>query len=390
MAIQADAAEAALFPRFSSAEFARRHNAIREAIDRERLDALLVYGLPGSVEVSWLVNYIPLSPCWLIFSRRGEPSLHLHFYNHIFCARAQAIIDDIRAYRSPATASVADHLRERGLEKSRIGMVSSNWISHNDFVDLQRCLPDATLSEFGPPFTAIRWVKSEEEMPFVRRSGRLTDLTCEALERELRPGLSEFDIRAIVTGAFEPHESDPGIHFIASTSMHEPDRCVPWQRPTPRTIARGSVVITEITVSYWGYATQIHRPFASAEEPAPVYRQLFDAALECYESVRSICRPGTTSEEIVAATACIEERGFSTHDSVFHGERGKFPELGTRSAWHELEPWRLVENMVHVIQPNPVTRDFRAGLQLGAAVIVRPGGGESLHNYPFKFPVCGA
>jgi hypothetical protein len=45
--------------------------------------------------------------------------------------------------------------------------------------------------------------------------------------------------------------------------------------------------------------------------------------------------------------------------------------------------------MVHVIQPNPVTRDLRAGLQLGAAVLVKPAGGEALHNYPFKFPVCG-
>jgi len=37
----------------------------------------------------------------------------------------------------------------------------------------------------------------------------------------------------------------------------------------------------------------------------------------------------------------------------------------------------------------PITRDFKAGLQLGAAVIVKPDGGEPLHNYPFKFPVCG-
>ena len=49
----------------------------------------------------------------------------------------------------------------------------------------------------------------------------------------------------------------------------------------------------------------------------------------------------------------------------------------------------MVENMVHIIQPNPITRDFKAGLQLGAAVIVKPDGGEPLHNYPFKFPVCG-
>jgi hypothetical protein len=111
--------------------------------------------------------------------------------------------------------------------------------------------------------------------------------------------------------------------------------------------------------------------------------------LECYEDIRKICKPGTTSEEIIAASSVIEENGFTTYDSVFHGEVGKSPELGTRSAAHPVEPWTLVENMVHVIQPNPITRDFKAGLQLGAAVIVKPDGGESLHNYPFKFPVCG-
>jgi hypothetical protein len=40
---------------------------------------------------------------------------------------------------------------------------------------------------------------------------------------------------------------------------------------------------------------------------------------------------------------------------------------------------------------NPIRspQDFKAGLQLGAAVVVKPSGGEPLHNYPFKFPVCG-
>jgi Xaa-Pro aminopeptidase len=171
--------------------------------------------------------------------------------------------------------------------------------------------------------------------------------------------------------------------------MDQPDRFVPWQKPTPRVIEAGSVVITELTVSYWGYSTQIHRPFAITREPPPLYRKLFDTALECYENIRKICKPGTTSEALIAASSVIEENGFTTYDSVFHGEAGKSPELGTRSAAHPVEPWTLIQNMVHVIQPNPITPDFKVGLQLGAAVIVKPDGGESLHNYPFKFPVCG-
>ena len=63
------------------------------------------------------------------------------------------------------------------------------------------------------------------------------------------------------------------------------------------------------------------------------------------------------------ASGRTDENGFTNYDSVFYGKAGKAPELGTRSATHSVEPGTLVENMVHVIQPNPITPDFKAGLQ---------------------------
>jgi Xaa-Pro dipeptidase len=379
-----------LFPQFSAAEVARRNAAVRSAMDEANLDAVLFYGGPGSPEISYLTNYLPASPCWLIWPRDGEPVLFLHFYNHVPCTREMSTVGDVRGYGPSPTATLDTELRTRGLAKAKLGIVSLNAVPYNQFNDLQARLPDVAFSEFGRAYNAIRWVRSEEEVVFLRRSGYLTDLACEALQRELRPGLNEFEIRSIITNAYNDQESDPGIHFVATTSMAQPDRFVPWQRVTPRVLSKGDVVITELTVSYWSYSTQIHRPFAIAAEPAPVYRDLFDAAYECYRNIRSICKPGTTSEQIVAASAVIEERGFDTFDSVFHGERGKFPEIGTASSQHPPEPWTLRENMVHVIQPNPIMRDRTAGLQLGSAIIVRPDGGEALHDYPFAFPICGA
>jgi Xaa-Pro aminopeptidase len=377
------------FPRFSEAEYARRYGAVREAMEGENLDAILISGARGSSEVHYLANYLAQSPCWLLFPREGEPACFIHFFNHQPCAKAQSVVEDIRWYGPSPIETLAEEIRRRDLQKSKIGLVSLRSIAHGHFTGLQHLLPGTAFVEFGPQLNRIRRVRSEEELVYLRRSGYLTDLACEALEQRLRPGLTEHEILSIVYGAYIKHGGDPGIHFIATTHMDEPDRFVPWQRTTPRVVEAGSVVITELTVSYWGYSTQIHRPFAIGREPSPLYRKLFDVALECYENVRRICKPGTTSAEIVAATSVIEENGFTAYDSVFHGEAGKSPELGTRSAAHPLEPWTLIENMVHVIQPNPITRDFRAGLQLGAAVVVRPEGGEPLHNYPFKFPVCG-
>ena len=315
--------------------------------------------------------------------------MFIHFFNHQPCAKAQSTINDVRWYGPAPIPTLAAEIRRRDLAKARIGLVSMRGMAHGHVTELQRLFPEAEFVEFGPAFGRIRRVRSEEELGYLRRSGYLTDLACEALEEHLKPGLTEHDILSIVYSSYIKNGGEPGIHFIATTRMDQPDRFVPWQKPTPRVIEPGSVVITELTVSYWSYSTQIHRPFAIAKEPSPLYRKLFDTALECYENIRKICKPGTTSEEIIAASSVIEDNGFTTYDSVFHGEAGKSPELGTRSAAHPVEPWTLVENMVHIIQPNPITRDFKAGLQLGAAVVVKPDGGEPLHNYPFKFPVCG-
>jgi Xaa-Pro aminopeptidase len=378
-----------LFPRFSDREYDRRHGAIRAAMSNDHLDAILISGARGSSEVAYLSNYQAQSPCWLLFPRQGDATVFIHFFNHQPCAKAQSIMADVRWYGPTPMPTLVEEINKRGLSKSKIGLVSMRSMAYGNVMELQRQLPEAEFVEFGPQFGKIRRVRSEAELVYLRKSGFLTDLACEALENNLRAGLTEQDVLAIVYNAYLKNGGDPGIHFIATTNMDSPDRFVPWQRQSSRVLEKGSVVITELTVSYWGYSTQIHRPFAIAKEPSPTYRKLFDAAYECYESVRQICKPGCTSEQIVAATSVIEANGFTSYDSVFHGEAGKAPELGTKSAAHPLEKWTLEENMVHVIQPNPITKDFTAGLQLGAAVVVKPGGGEALHNYPFKFPVCG-
>jgi Xaa-Pro aminopeptidase len=378
-----------LYPRFSEGEYARRYRAIREAMAKEGLDAILISGARGSAEVHYLSNYLAQSPCWLFFPREGAPTVFIHFFNHQPCAKAQSIIRDVRWYGPAPVPTLAQEIRARELAKSKIGLVSMRSMAYGHVTELKRLFPEVDWVEFGPAFSRIRRVRSEEELAYFRRSGYLTDLACEALEEHLSPGLTEHDILSIVYSSYIKNGGEPGIHFIATTRMDQGDRFVPWQKTTPRVVEAGSVVITELTVTYWGYSTQIHRPFAIAREPSLLYRKLFDTALECYENIRKICKPGTTSEELIAASSVIEDNGFTSYDSVFHGEAGKTPELGTRSAAHPLEPWTLIENMVHIIQPNPITRDFTAGLQLGAAVIVKPDGGEPLHNYPFKFPVCG-
>lgn len=62
----------------------------------------------------------------------------------------------------------------------------------------------------------------------------MTDLACIALEQRLHPGMNEQEILGVIYDAYLKHGGDPGIHFIASTRMDEPDRFVPWQRANER------------------------------------------------------------------------------------------------------------------------------------------------------------
>ena len=379
------------YPRFSEQEYERRFNAIRGLMDRENLQALVLHGGPGAQgAIPYLSNYIPRSPAWLVYPREGDPTLFLHFFNHIPCTKVISLFSDVRCYWPSAPKAVADRLKSLGMGRGRIGVIGlGNSIPYSQFVALQKQVPEVEFVDASKQFNEIRWIRSEEELGWFRRSAYLTDLTCELLERKIRPGISEYDLSAIVHEAFLPDGGSMGIHFIAATPMSAPERFIPWQFLTPRTLQAGDAVITEITISYWGYGAQIHRPFAVAAEPTPLYRQLFDVALECFERVRRVMKPGSTSEEVMEATSIIEERGFTVYDSLVHGEGGRNPELGTKTSAHTFEPFTFQENMVIVIQPNPVTKDFQAGLQLGSAVVVKPGGAVPLHNYPFKFPVCG-
>jgi len=272
-----------------------------------------------------------------------------------------------------------------------IGVVGlSDSIPFGQFSTLQAELPDANFVDLSRPYDEIRWVRSPEELEWFKKSAYLTDLTCESLENNIRPGLTWRDLTRMVYEAHFPHGGSPGITYLSSTSMETPTRFIPWQFASGNTIRKGDIVLTEITISYWGYDAQIHRPFAVASKPTLIYKELFDVAYQCFEKVRKALRPDATSKQVVEASSIIEESGFTVYDSLLHGERGQNPELGTASSPHAFEEFKFEENMVMVIQPNPVDEKKGVGLQLGAAVVIKPGGSKCLHHYPFKFTVCWA
>lgn len=373
--------------RFSDTEYARRYAAIRRVLAEQGAAAVVCYGaraMPGFIE--YLSDFVPRHEAYLVVPQQGALTLYVQLYNHVPNARRISILPDTRWGGADSIQAVANHLRELGLTSGRIGLAGP--VPFQKYLALQRAMPDVEWVDLTGPLVRLRWVKSEEELNLMRRAAGLTDTAVAALIDQVRPGMRDCDLPAILEAAVRPEGGQVDLAFIASTPMRDPSICVPAQNLSTREIQKGDVIITEIGIAKGGYAGQMQRPFTVQEAPTPEYRRLYDVALEAYRQIVDAVKPGATAEDVLAAADVIEKRGLTICDDLLHGFGGGYlaPILRTRQTAHgPTAPFVFEKNMCIVVQPNVITPDERMGVQLGQLHVVTNRGLESLHHYPLDF-----
>ncbi len=378
-------------PAFSATEYRRRWAAMDDLLERERVDGVVMFGSGGAdLAVQYLSGWPATREAWLVYRPGSTPALLVQFFNHVPNAQRVAVLDDVRWAGPSSAASVAEELTAQGLRGGRIGVVGGP--TFQSYSALASALPEARLVDVTPAFARLRQTKSEEEVAWLRRGAALSDASLAALEREVRPGLPEVELAAIVEEAYLRQGGQSYIHYFGVTPMGDPSRCVPAQRPSDRRVQAGDVLFCEISAQVWGYAGQILRTFAVAAEPTPLYRELHRVAEEAFEKICAILRDGATAADVVKAAGAIEDAGFTIRDDLLHGFGGGYlqPILRSRSSLHAPVPELTFRtDMTVVVQPNVITPDERAGVQFGELVRITEAGVERLHGYPGGFRRCG-
>ncbi len=368
------------FPRFTDDEFARRRTALIGAMQKAQVDHLVVCGEQrvGS-GVAWITGWPATTEALVIVSASEKNLMFMEWYNHFPLASRMVRHTDVKWGEHAGIAKVIDELQRRGAK--RVGFMGP--LSYRKGRQLESAFE--ALVEMNREYVELRLTKTPEELDWLRVGAAYSDAAIEALRHELRPGLTERDLWDVTERAYTRHGGTTQIHYFGVTSMAKPDCCVPRQFPENRTVQTGDCVFCEISGSFGDYPGQVLRTFTVGADPTPLYRDLYATAEAAFDAIAAVLRPGATPQQIIDVSGVIEKAGFTTCDDILHGYGGGYfpPVLGSQSRpAGRIPDITLQAGMTVVVQPNVITRDQRAGVQVGELVHITSHGFERLHKAP--------
>jgi Xaa-Pro aminopeptidase len=397
------ASQADIFPRFSDDEYARREAAVRREMAMRGLDAVIAVGDAGSrganhANVYWLTNWVDPMVAYVILTRDAGPFLFASNPLFLHSAQRAGRAAEITAAGMNPGPEIAARLADLGLAKSRIGIAGVRNIGRASIPSEHRdalieALPRAEFVDAIDVFIQARMIKSSEEVTWFERAAELTDRVIEYLAAEMRIGMPEYQLSALIHEAVLPEGGGVRLQFVGATPMSAPEIIFPWQYPSSRPLQRGDVLLTEISASWGGCSGQIQRPFAIGTEPTAEYQRLYELASGAYENMVRVLKSGATDKDVRDAAMFIEDAGYKTLDVLLHGWGMQIepPRVDLPGAMikRELGPVVFRESMLIVVQPHVVTPDEKRGLQAGGLVVIERDGARALQKYPMTFIKAG-
>jgi Xaa-Pro aminopeptidase len=397
-----------------SEERERRWNSLRGFLDGRGLSAVVVMGSrSGEPLDAYLSNWVP--GCIVIFPLKGEPTLLAPMIPEMLALTPETPenrrpwIRDLRA--GARGAAIAAVLQEKGLERSRIGVVGlgslrvdwEGWIPFKTWQRVLSGLPQADFQDVTAEFAELVMVKSPGELAYVRRAAGVLEEAAGEMVKTARVKATELDVYAAIQGAL----SKQGAYSPKFILRSGPNN-ISWEDPpwlfgvgSPRVLAPGDIVQAEIFAWFGGLEAQVQMSVAVPPVSEVNSRCAQLAGLAYEEGVRNL-KPGKTFAEVVKAMEAVLDRPdvwqltpliHSMNPMRCVGPTGlRIETVPGIEAYGRVGPGRirggevvLKPGMVFELEPNACIGSHR--INVGGTVIVTEQGSEPLNEISCRMRV---
>jgi Xaa-Pro aminopeptidase len=307
-------------------EFTERVRKIQQAMVKEQIDGLFVYGDEYRREnLRYVSNFWPIferGACCI--GRKGDPILAGAPEGERY-AREMCPWKDIRNIKEFACVSVPEEinyplatfssLREILGDTlnggSRLGVVGK-WDMPGPIFDRVRgALPKLEIVEADFILRELRLIKSENEIACLREAGRLACIGYKQLVATAVPGNTELQATGAAEGAARSAGAE-GIPFTDFGSGSRTDTVI--GRPTNKVIREGEMLSAGLAVQYQGYIATTQYPLV-AGKANDVQKRFLSTLFEAANVQLKYLRAGAISGEMVRAVKAVFDRhGLKKYD----------------------------------------------------------------------------
>jgi Xaa-Pro dipeptidase len=243
---------------------------------------------------------------------------------------------------------IAQGLKDSGIAAGRIGIEETIHFVFSD--GIAKAAPQSTLLSATPVTAGCRMIKTAHEIALMRLAAEVTLAVYEAVYYALREGMTEADVSALITKAYD-RMGFPGEASV----MADESTSSPHGSAMPQTIREGSIIMIDDGCTVEDYQSDITRTFVLGKAPEKnrdKMRSVFDIVHRAQSAALAAARPGGECGSVdAAARKVITDAGYGPDYKYFTHRLGH----GMGMDMHEW-PY-LVRGNATKLQPNMTTSD---------------------------------
>lgn len=298
-------------PAFERGEYQSRLGRTRAAMERQKIDALLVTKPPNLYYLTGARSAGGFAFQAAIITPERDP-VFLTRRNDEGTVRTWAWVDDVRSYRDTEDpfSLLRQTLVASGLAGKTIGL-EVDTLTYPRHQRLVQVLDDCRIADASDLVEELRLIKSPQELAYMRRSAQLCDIGMAAGIAVMRDGAWEYEVAAAVLHAqyLSGQDDDAAVVLIGSG----PHSALGHNSYRNKQMRAGEQVSLEVGGCWELYGTNALRTvFLGAADER--WLRIYQLVLRSYREAFAAVKPGVPAGRIDdIAHRVFEEAGYGDY-----------------------------------------------------------------------------